>query len=356
MKKSPKYRSNHTSCSLFENAQTLESLSQQGNPLEFISRIVNFEMFRSILEERLQTQERKSNAGRRPIDPVLMFKVMFVQRLYGLSDEQAEYQIKDRTSFRDFLCILTVDDVPDARTIWKYREELTQCGAYDELFKQFYTHLQSLGLIVNEGKIIDASFVVSPRQRNTREENKTIKKGEGNSLWNDNPHKKCHKDIDARWTKKGGETFYGYKDHAKVCRKTKLIVGYDTTTASVHDSQRGAELVDCNDIEGEEFWLDAGYVGTENGFAKRGVTPIICEKGFREHPLSDEQKQSNRTKSKVRCRVEHVFGFIERSMGGLVFRGIGIIRAKANVAMTNLTYNIARLAQIFKYHSNWITT
>ena len=95
---------------------------------------------------------------------------------------------------------------------------------YDELFKQFYAHLQSLGLIVNEGKIIDASFVVSPRQRNTREENKTIKKGEGNSLWNDNPHKKCHKDIDARWTKKGGEAFCDYKNHAKVCRKTKLIM------------------------------------------------------------------------------------------------------------------------------------
>ena len=182
-----------------------------------------------------------------------------------------------------------------------------------------------------------------------------IEQGKGDGLWNYNPHKKCHKDIDARWTKKGDETFYGYKDHAKVCRKTKLIVGYDTTPASVHDSQRGAELVDCNDIEGKEFWLDAGYVGTEDGFAKRGVTPIICEKGFRGHPLCDEQKQCNRTKSKVRSRVEHVFGFIVRSMGGLVFRGIGIVRAKANVAMTNLTYNIARLAQIFKYHKSWIT-
>lgn len=157
-----------------------------------------------IANARAQKQCRSS-----PLDPVLMFKVMFVQRLYGLSDEQVEYQIKDRTGFRDFLGIVTVDDVPDARTIWKYREELTRSGAYDELFKRFYEHLQSLGLIVNDGKIIDASFVVSPRQRNTREENKAIKKGEGDSLWNDNPHKKCHKDIDARWTKKGRETFYG---------------------------------------------------------------------------------------------------------------------------------------------------
>lgn len=227
---------------------------------------------------------------------------------------------------------------------------MARCGAYDELFNQFYSHLQTLGLIVNEGKIIDASFVVAPRQRNTRDENKTIKKGDGDSLWNDNPHKKCHKDIDARWTKKGGDTFYGYKNHAKVCRTTKLIMGYDTTSASVHDSKRGAELVDDNDAAGETFWLDAGYVGTEEGFVNKSVTPIICENGFRGHPLNEEQKRNNRAKSKIRCRVEHVFGFIERSMGG-----VGILRAKANVAMTNLTYNIARLSQIYRYHRGWLT-
>ena len=127
-------------------------------------------------------------------------------------------------------------------------------------------------------------------------------------------------------------------------------MGYDTTSASVHDSKRGAELVDDNDAVGEIFWLDAGYVGTEEGFVSKSVTPVICEKGFRGRPLNEEQKQNNRSKSKIRCRVEHVFGFIERSMGGLVFRGIGIVRAKANVAMTNLTYNIARLTQIYRYH------
>lgn len=326
-----------------------------GNVLEFISGLVDFEMFRGTLEGSLQTQERKSNAGRPPIDPVLIFKVMFLQRLYGLSDEQAEYQIKDRTSFRNFLGILAVEDVPDARTLWKYREELTRTGAYDRLFKDFYGHLASLGLIVNEGKIIDASFVVAPRQRNTREENKEIKEGHGGELWNDNPHKKSHKDVDARWTKKREETFFGYKNHAKVCAKTKLITGYDTTDASVHDSKRASELIGPNDKEGEDVYLDAGYVGTAGGFIDNGLNPVICEKGYRNHPLTDEQKASNRKKSKVRSRVEHVFGFIERSMGGLVFRGVGIARAAACVAMTNLTYNIARLAQIFKYHPEWIT-
>ena len=283
-----------------------------------------------------------------------MFKVMFLQRLYGLSNEQAEYQIKDRTSFREFLGILTVTNVPDARTIWKYRESLSKSGGYDTMFRNFYNHLETLGLIVHEGKMIDASFVVAPRQRNTREENAAIKDGKGDGLWADKPNKKRHKDTDARWTKKRDETFYGYKNHAKVCVKTKLITGYDTTDASVHDSRRASELVDENDAEGETFWLDAGYFGTEEGFVEKKVNPLICEKGYRNHPLTDEQKSSNRDKSKIRSRVEHVFGFIERSMGGLVFRGVGMIRAKACVALTNLTYNIARLAQIFRYHPDWI--
>ncbi len=240
----------------------MQSLSEMGNPLEFISDIVDFELFRPTLEAHLLNEERKSNAGRRPIDPVLMFKVMFLQRLYGLSDEQAEYQIKDRTSFREFLGILTVTDVPDARTIWKYRESLSKSGGYDTMFRNFYNHLETLGLIVHEGKMIDASFVVAPRQRNTREENAAIKDGKGDGLWADKPNKKRHKDTDARWTKKRDETFYGYKNHAKVCVKTKLITGYDTTDASVHDSRRASELVDENDAEGETFWLDAGYVGT----------------------------------------------------------------------------------------------
>lgn len=71
--------------------------------------------------------------------------------------------------------------------------------------------------------------------------------------------------------------------------------------------------------------------------------------------IHTRRKRNNRSKSKIRCCVEHVFGFIERSMGGLVFRGIGIVRAKANVAMTNLTYNVARLTQIYRYHKEWIT-
>ena len=199
-----------------------------------------------------------------------------------------------------------------------------------------------------------ASFVVAPRQRDTREENKKIKDGDGDGLWNESPHKKCHKDIDARWTKKRGETFFGYKNHAKVCRKTKLIRGHDTTAASVHDSKVSGSLIDESDGDNEDFWFDAGYVGKDGDIRKKGANPIICEKGCRGHPLTDGQKASNRAKSKIRSGVEHVFGFIERGMGGLVCRSIGMARAKACVALTNLTYNIARFVQISLCHKEWI--
>jgi len=154
---------------------------------------------------------------------VMMFKIMILQRYYGLGDTQIEYQILDRTSFKKFLGLESGDKVPDEKTVWAFRENLTNIGLVEEIFTYFNEHLESKGLIMNEGKMVDASFTVAPRQRNTREENKIIKEGKGDELWNDQPNKKKHKDIDAKWTKKNKETFYGYKDHAKVDTKSKFI-------------------------------------------------------------------------------------------------------------------------------------
>jgi IS5 family transposase len=166
--------------------------------------------------------------------------------------------------------------------------------------------------------IIDASFVVAPRQRNTREENKAIKEGRGSELWNDKPHKKSHKDVDARWTEKRGEKFYGYKMHAKADQRHKMVLKYDTTSANVHDSKGYEPLLDESD-EGKELYLDAGYESQEPIVERHRMKPVICEKGHRNHPLTDEQKKKNREKSKTRCLVEHVFGFMEQSMCGLIF-------------------------------------
>jgi len=126
---------------------------------------------------------------------------MILQRYFGLGDKQIEFQIVDRMSFKQFLGLETGDKVPDEKTVWFFREKLTEIELIPLLFDLFINFLAEKELILNEGRMIDASFTIAPRQRNTREENEKIKKGEGDELWNDNKHKKSHKDIDARWTK-----------------------------------------------------------------------------------------------------------------------------------------------------------
>ncbi len=153
---------------------------------------------------------KKNNAGAKPFDVVVMFKIMLLQRYYNLGDHQVEYQIVDRNSFKNFLGIETGDKVPDEKTIWLFRENLMQMAVVEDLFDKFKVYLNDKGLIFNKGKIVDANFTEVPRQRNTREENKQIKEGNRDDLWNYNPHKKCHKVIDAMWTKKNDETFYTY--------------------------------------------------------------------------------------------------------------------------------------------------
>lgn len=334
---------------LFDEQETEQKLSSIGNPLEMISKVVDFEMFRSILESNLLNTNKKNNAGAKPYDIVMMFKIMILQRYYGLGDTQIEYQILDRISFKKFLGLESGDKVPDEKTVWAFRENITNSGLVEKLFEKFSTHLESKELIMNEGKMVDASFTVAPRQRNTREENKIIKEGRGNELWNDKPNKKRHKDTDARWTKKNKETFYGYKNHAKVDTKSKLIDRYKVTDASVHDSQPLDDLLTEKD-EGQDFYADSAYTGEEQEkvISKHKMNNKVNEKGYRNKPLTAKQKASNCEKSKTRARVEHVFGFMEQSMNGLWVRSVGIVRATGIIGLINLTYNLFRYEQIVR--------
>ncbi len=338
---------------LFDEQFNDEHLSGMGNPLEAISKVLDFEMFRSLLETKLLNKDKKNNAGAKPFDVVLMFKILLLQRYYGLGDKQVEYQIVDRTSFKRFLGLETGDKVPDEKTVWAFREQLTKTGLVDDMFDQFVGYLESNGLIFNEGQIIDASFTIAPRQRNNREENQQIKNGQGKDLWNDKPHKKSHKDIDARWTKKNNETYYGYKNHAKVDAKSKFINTYIVTDASVHDSQALDTLLTEKD-KGQPLYADSAYTGEdqENVISKHQMKNQVHEKGYRNRPLTEEQHATNKIKSKTRVRVEHVFGFMEQSMNGLYLRCVGLVRATGIIGLINLTYNLFRFEQIKRLQCN----
>lgn len=332
---------------LFDEEFTINRLSEIGNPLEKIDAVIDFEYFRNTLEFSLLNKEKKNNAGAKPFDVVMMFKIMILQRYYGLGDSQVEYQIIDRLSFKKFLGLESGDKVPDEKTVWLFRENLTNCGVIELLFAEFIKFLEGKNLIFNEGKLVDASFTIAPRQRNTREENAKIKKGEGNELWNDQPNKKKHKDIDARWTKKNGETYYGYKNHAKVDSKSKFINTYAVTDASVHDSQALEDLLVKSD-KGQPLYADSAYTGENQKkvIKKYKLKNKVHEKGYRGKPLTNKQIAKNNKKSTIRVRVEHVFGFMEQSMNGLVVKSIGLIRATGIIGLINLTYNIFRLEQV----------
>ena len=338
---------------LFDEEFRREELKKHKDPLKRLNAVVDWEMFRPILETALH-KKSKGPGGRPAYDAVLMFKILVLQRVYGLSDEQAELQIMDRLSFQDFLGLRLADKVPDEKTIWVFRQDLTEKKVAESLFETFKAHLESTGLLLKAGVIVDATFVDVPRQRNTREENETIKKGAIPEEWGkeENQNKLEQKDTDARWTKKNGERHFGYKDHVKVDRGSKLITAYTVTDASVHDSQAVGNLLTQEDA-GKEFHADSAYVGEPIAkvLEEKGMGNAIHEKGYRNHPLTEEQKSRNREKSKIRVRVEHVFGFMQTSMKGIFVRVIGKQRVGMIIGLANLAYNLFRYEQLLRLGS-----
>jgi IS5 family transposase len=323
----------------------LARLTKLGDPLEKINAAVDWEIFREPIRKRIR-KEDYSKGGRPPMDEIMMFKITLIEDWDNISDDNAEYMINDRLSFQRFLGMELGEKSPDAKTIWLFKEQLGKDGLR-ELFDLFNAKLEGLGVVKREGSLIDATFVEVPRQRNTPEENKTIKEGKVPDEWTtpEKAKKLEQKDTDARWAKKGNDTFYGYKDHAKVDKESKIITDFTVTSANVHDVNEFEGLIDAKD---NEVWLDAGYASAEHVARIKGKYPNIilhiCEKGTKNNPLTEEQKASNKEKSHVRSRVEHVFGYMTRFMGGISIRTIGKERAEREICGMNLAYNLKRVA------------
>ena len=337
----------------FDIAERTAKLTRMGDPLVGLNNQINWEAFRADLG-RVHEKERKSNAGAKTIDVVLMFKVLVLQQLHNLSDERIEYQIRDRLSFMRFLGLQLEDRVPDANTVWLFRERLKELKLVEVLFKRFHEQLAEQGYVARAGQMIDATFVEVPRQRNTREENAQIKTDETPEDWQKPAAKSKlrQKDVDARWTKKNNENHYGYKNHINADQDNKLVQGYQVTDAAVHDSQVFEDLLDKEADEDDNkraVYADSAYRSREkeDQLAADKIPSQICEKGARNHPLTEEQKASNKEKSKVRSRVEHVFG-AQAQMGGHIVRTIGLLRAKVKIGMMNLVYNMVRLGQLLR--------
>lgn len=332
---------------LLDDYLETQEAAAAASPLQRVGRLIDWKIFEPELHRAVH-QPAQGPGGKPRFALRLMFKILVLQKLHGLADDAASFQIADRRSFRAFLGLTPADRVPDGQTILDFRNALAAAGGFEKLFAVFLGQLQARGLaLAREGVIVDASFVDVPRQRNTREQNAEIKAGKVPAEFQADAQLRAHKDCDARWAKKGQETHYGYKNHVKADRRDKLILAAVVTPASTHDSQAAASLL----AEGDgEAWLDSAYASAEitADLAAKKIVGHVCEKGVRGRPLTEEQKEANREKSKVRARVEHVFGALTGSMKAHWQRSVGRTRNAAGIMLGNLVYNLMRCEQIVR--------
>lgn len=336
----------------------LQELSRQGDPLEKLSATVDFELFRPVLEEALGPRDA-AKGGRPPFDAVLKFRMLVLQALHGLSLEQTEYLVRDRLSWMRFCGLGPGDAVPDANTLWDFREALIATKALEPLFARLDQAITEAGYLPMSGQIIDATLVSAPRQRNTDGEKEQIKAGKAaRDIWPEKPAKARQKDVDARWTVKFSKAkpapdgterpdiaipTFGYKAHISIDRRHGVIRRQLTTDAAAHDGARLREgLIDPNNTA-SDVWADTAYRSQANEDFLRGIGKVsrIHVKKPKGKPMSKRTSQANAKKSAVRSRVEHPFAVLKGPMR-LMVRTIGKARAESTITLAVMAYNMKR--------------
>ena len=327
--------------SFFDEEKRLKKITKLGDTLEQLNSIVNWDIFVPVLNTAIP-RPTYEKGGRPPFSNLLMLKILIIKRMYNLSHDQTEYQINDRISFMRFLGLGMGDRIPDAKTIWLYEDLLSKSEAGQGLFNLFFEEIRKAGYVTREGSIVDASFIEAPKRRNTEEQREKLKKSEVPEEWEDteHPQKLMQRDTDATWTKKGDEAHFGYKDHVKVDKESKLITKFAVTTASVNDVKGAENLFDEND---KIAYADAAYPSLT---LPENVENQICEKSNRNRPLTAEQQENNHQKAKIRCRVEHVFAGMVQMVGGTSIRCKNYSRASFNISLLNLVYNMRRVLSL----------
>lgn len=329
---------------LYAILDKLERLKNLKSPLDDFNKFINWEIYRKSLSSMYSYF--KGKGGRPPYDPVLMFKIVFLQKLYNLSDDEMEYQLLDRISFQKFVGLELGDSIPDSKTIWFFRERLKEYDMSENLFNELFKWIEEQGKLVKNGSSIDGSLVDAPKQRNTREENKQIKEGQIPAEWFNFPHKLAQKDVDADWKLKNGISTFGYGNHITMDNASKLITGFLVTKASVHDSKAAIELLKLLDPN-QNLYADSAYHSEEIRLImlQKNIEGKIIIKKKKGKELRKIDKDKNKRISKIRARVEHVFADIH-SFHGDMLRTIGMERAKVQISLANIVYNIRRFCYL----------
>jgi IS5 family transposase len=343
----------------FDLDRRYAALSAAGDALERLAAVLEFELFRPELDAALERSDR-AKGGRPPYDAVLMFKVLVLQTLYTLSDDQTEYQIRDRLSFMRFLGLALEDRVPDAKTVWLFREQLTKADAIARLFARFDAALRAAGYLAMGGQIVDATIVEARRPRLNQDEQATVKAGAVPAAWA--PAKRAQMDCDGRWTIKRARKrlagagaprargaaaiavpVFGYKNHLEIDRRHGFIRRFAVTDAATYDGGQLGQLLDP-DNTASPVWADTAYRSAANValLARRGLVPQFQRPKPRGRSMPPHLARGNTTRARVRVAIEHVFA-AQKCRLGLIIRAVGLARATTKLGLANLVTNMRRL-------------
>jgi transposase, IS5 family len=325
---------------LFADQQHKQTLDKLGDPLTEIEACIDFAALAAQVD-LIAPRPVSPQGGRPPYPTETMVRILILKRLYNLSDEQMQYQLLDRMSYKRFCGLTQAAYIPDRTTVWTFENRIGPAAA-TAIFDGVSAQLLKKGFIARGGQMVDATLVPAPRQHFTKEDKQQLKQDAMPADWS--PPKRRQKDLDATWTTKHGKSHYGYKLTANVDKKHKIIRKIVTDTASIHDSMHFEAAMEPLNTSRDVF-ADRGYPSKERQvwLKANGYRDQIQRKGYRNKPLTQTQQGRNQRIAKTRARVEHVFAAIEQ-MGGKLIRTIGQARASFAMTMMAACYNLKRLS------------
>jgi len=282
--------------------EAYERVRGLGDRIQHMKSQIDWEPFVPMVRSVFRDND---TTGGRPHTPELVIvRALLLQGWYGLSDQELEFQVNDRLSFRNFLGY--PERVPDFTTIWRIRERLQRAGIDRQIWDELQRQLDEKGYVTQRGVIQDATFIEADFGKKRRQEEKRAeKKGEKIEY---TAKQKAHMDRDGTFTKKCDVVYYGYKDHIKIDVAHHLIREIETTTASWHDCR--INLVREDD---EAAFRDRGYFGTS---LPPGVEDRTMQRAVRGRKLNGGQQRRNRAISRIRAPGERPFSVIKRVFHG----------------------------------------
>jgi IS5 family transposase len=267
--------------------------------------------------------------GRRPIELDRMLRIYFLQHWFNLSDPAVEEALYDSLSMRAFARVdLGEAPPPDETTICKFRHLIEKHGVGKKLFAEVNRYLADCGITISGGTIVDATIIHAPSSTKNQD-------GE--------------RDPEMHSTQKGNQWFFGMKAHIGADSRTKLVHSIVATAANVHDSRVIDKLLHGGETR---VYGDSAYTGKAQTIREKSprARAFINKKGYRNRPLSDEDRETNRRKSSTRSRVEHIFGTVKGYFGfkKVRYRGLAKNENCLNVlfALSNLFMSKKKLLHL----------